>query len=66
MKNLHTFISTIALLVLILAGCTSVSHTILMPNLPPVFPENVQIFLSGDSIPPHDWVAIWAGSGSGQ
>ena len=45
-------------------GCTSVSQTVLMTGLPPVFPENVQIFLPGDSIPPHDRVAFLAGSGN--
>ena len=64
MKNLHTFISIIALLVLILTGCTTVSHTVLMPNLSPVDLEEVQIFLPGDSLPPHDRVAILAGSGA--
>ncbi len=49
---------------LILVGCTSVSHTVLMTNLTPVDPEEVQIFLPGDSIPPHDRVAILAGTGS--
>lgn len=35
-----------------------------MPNLAPVYPEKVQIFLPGDSLPPHDRVAILAGSGN--
>ncbi|MYD57372.1 MAG: hypothetical protein F4246_10200 [Rhodothermaceae bacterium] len=35
-----------------------------MPNLAPVYPEMVQIFLPGDSLPPHDRVAILAGSGA--
>ena len=35
-----------------------------MPNLAPVYPEEVQIFLPGDSLPPHDRVAILAGSGN--
>ena len=48
----------------ILAGCTSVSQTVLMPDLPQVMPEHVMIFLPGDSIPPHDRVAILAGTGN--
>lgn len=60
----HTLNSALALLVLILAGCTSVSQTVLMPGLPPMLPEEVQIFLPGDSIPPHDRVAILAGKGA--
>ena len=64
MNKPHTLIGTLALLIFLGTGCTSVSHTVLMPNLTPVLPEEVQIFLPGDSIPPHDRVAILAGKGS--
>ena len=59
----YTLSSTLAPLALILAGCTSVSQTVLMHGLSPVPPESVKIFLPGDSIPPHDRVAFLAGSG---
>ena len=65
MNKPHTLINTLALLIFIGTGCTSVSHTVLMPNLTPVLPDAVQIFLPGDSISPHDRVAILAGKGAG-
>ena len=48
--------STLALLVL--AGCVSVGKTVLVPGLPPKAEADVQVFLPGDSVPPHERVAI--------
>ncbi len=48
----------------ILCGCTSVSKTVLIDNLPPVSSHEVQVFFPGDEVPPHSRVAFIAGEGA--
>lgn len=43
---------------LALAACVSVGKTVLVPGLPPVSADSVQVYLPGDSVPPHDRVAL--------
>ena len=50
-------------LLIVLAGCVTVSESILMAGLPPVPMEEVVVYFADDDIPEHSRVAILTASG---
>ena len=49
-----------------LAGCISVSESVLVRGLPPVPMEDVTVYFVGEEIPPHTRVAVLSGEGNNE
>lgn len=61
MKRLFVLLPCLALLAL--AGCVTVSESVLIRGLPPVHPDNIVIYFADDEVPEHKRVAVLVGRG---
>ena len=56
----------LAAALLFLAGCITVSESVLVRGLPPVPMEEVTVYFVGEDIPPHTRVAVLSGEGNNE